>query len=297
MRQTLQAKSFFFDRMLPVRIIYTRHSEAADWHSHEFSEIAIILNGSAVYETDFCTSSVQAGDVLVMPADGVHKFHSEVDIEQYNILFQFEKLPVPSRDITRHPGFSSLFHLNPEYCRQMQYYPRFRIESAQELEQIKTMLNMAYQAQEQKQTGYALTVYGTFLLLIPILLENYQRTVPQSGTVRSPERLADCLDYMKHNFRKPLHNIQLAAVAKMAPASFVRHFRGATGCTPLEYLIRMRLDEASFLLLNSQLSIAEVAQQSGFDDSNYFSRLFRRKNGLSPREYRQQQKSAATDGK
>ena len=103
--------------MLPVRIIYTRHSEAADWHSHEFSEIAIILNGSAVYETDFCTSSVQAGDVLVMPADGVHKFHSEVDIEQYNVLFQFEKLPVPSRDITRHPGFSSLFHLNPEYCR------------------------------------------------------------------------------------------------------------------------------------------------------------------------------------
>ena len=72
----------------------------------------------------------------------------------------------------------------------------------------------------------------------------------------------------------------------MAPASFVRHFHAATGMTPLEYIIKLRLDEAAALLQDPNLSIAEAALQSGFNDSNYFSRLFRKKNNISPRGYR-----------
>ena len=75
----------------------------------------------------------------------------------------------------------------------------------------------------------------------------------------------------------------------MSPVSFVRHFRAATGLTPQEYLIKLRLEEAAILLQNPDLSIAEAALQSGFNDSNYFSRLFRKKNNISPRSYRKLQ--------
>lgn len=284
--ELLTAKNFFFDRMLPVRLFYTRCSEVAAWHSHEFSEIAIILSGAADYQTDFSTAKISAGDVLVMPAGGSHRFTDEVDIEQFNVLFQFEKLPIPGRDITRHPGFSALFRLNPEYCRKTGHYPRFRIENEQVMERVRFMLTNAYRDQESKSPGYPLSVYGTFLQLIPILLENYCRTASEKNLTCSPEHLADCLDFMQRNFRKELSTARLAAEARMAPASFVRHFRAATGCGPQEYLIKMRLDEACILLQNLELSISEAALQSGFDDSNYFSRLFKRKNGISPREYR-----------
>ena len=282
---TLQASKFFFDRMLPIRIYYTRCSEVADWHTHDFSEIAIILSGSAVYETDFSTSRITAGDVLVMPAGGSHRFHSEVDIEQFNLLFQFEKLPVPGKDITMHPGYSSLFRLNPEYCRKQKYYPRFRIRDAASLQYIRLLLTAASTAQEQKKTGYALSVYGAFLQIIPILLENYSSCVLRQNA-HIPELLADCLDHIQQNFRKELPTALLAEKAKMAPASFVRHFHAATGMTPLEYIIKLRLEEAAILLQDPDLSIAEAALQSGFNDSNYFSRLFRKKNNISPRGYR-----------
>ena len=282
---TLQASKFFFDRTLPVRIYYTSCSEVADWHTHDFTEIAIILSGTAIYETDFNSSPISAGDVLVMPAGGTHRFHTEVNIEQFNLLFQYEKLPVPGKDISTHPGFSSLFRLNPEYCRKQKYYPRFRIRNEASLSYIKLLLTAASAAQEQKKTGYALSVYGAFLQIIPILLENYS-----SGVLRQnahiPELLADCLDYIQQNFRKNLTIAMLAEKAKMAPASFVRHFRAATGMTPMEYIIKLRLEEASTLLQDPDLSIAEAALQSGFNDSNYFSRLFRKKNGISPRGYR-----------
>ena len=286
---TLQASNFFFDRTLPVRIYYTRCSEVADWHTHDFSEIAIILSGTAVYETDFSSSEISAGDVLVMPAGGTHRFHNEVDIEQFNLLFQYEKLPVPGKDINAHPGFSSLFRLNPEYCRKQKYYPRFRINNAESLNYIRLLLTAASSAQEQKKTGYALSVYGAFLQIIPILLESFLSSAPRRSSQHTPELLAECLDYIQRNFRNELSTSHLAEKAKMSPVSFVRHFRAATGLTPQEYLIKLRLEEAAILLQNPDLSIAEAALQSGFNDSNYFSRLFRKKNNISPRNYRKLQ--------
>ena len=283
---TLHAAKFFFDRMLPVRIFYTQCSEVADWHTHEFTEIAIILEGKANYETDFSTFPIKAGDVLVMPSGGIHRFSQEIGIKQFNILFQFEKLSIPSGNITKHPGFSALFRLNPEYCRKMRYYPHFSIKDTKDLDKINFILSLALEDQENKRIGYPLSVYGCFLQLIPILLENYQKTTPKNLNPRRPERLADVLDFMQHNFRKGLTTEQLADIAKMAPASFVRHFKAATGNTPLEYLIKMRLEETQIALLDKNLTIAEAAQQAGFEDSNYFSRLFKNKYSMSPKEYR-----------
>ena len=285
LKRTLQAEKFFFDLMLPIRLYYTRSSEKAHWHNHEFTEIAIVLAGSGIYETEFSVEEIHAGDVLVMPAGGAHQFHDEVGIEQINILFQFEKLSVPSRDISRHPGFSALFRLNPEYCHRMRFYPHFKL-CDNDLKRVRFWLTDAFEAQEAQTTGFALSVYGAFLQTIPILLDNYAPNAAENGLPHRPERLSACLDFMERNFRKEQTIDALAQRAGMTPASFMRHFKAATGCTPLEYLIRLRLDEARLLLLDESLSVAEAAQRAGFTDSNYFARIFRRKNGLSPREFR-----------
>jgi len=54
------------------------------------------------------------------------------------------------------------------------------------------------------------------------------------------------------------------------------------GMSPLAYVHRLRLEEAYRLLSNSSMNVAEVAGNVGFDDANYFSRLFRRKMGMPP---------------
>ncbi len=284
--QTLQARNFFCDSMLPVRLYCTHRSSGAAWHNHEFTEIAIIMAGLGVYETEFSVEPISAGDVLVMPAGGSHCFRDEVDIEQINVLFQFEKLPVPSRDVCRHPGFTALFRINPEYFHRMRYYPRFRLKE-RDLSRVRSLLITAYEAQKAKQTGFLLTVYGAFLQLIPILLDNYPVHAADS-TARVPERMGDCLEYMQTNFRREIGVDELARKVHMTAASFVRHFKAATGCTPLDFLIRLRLDEAMHLLLDEGVSVAEAAERSGFSDSNYFSRIFRRKTGFSPTEFRRQ---------
>lgn len=69
--------------------------------------------------------------------------------------------------------------------------------------------------------------------------------------------------------------------------SHISHqFCKATGKTVREYLTHLRLEDAKLLLTNSELSITEIAFSVGYSDSNYFSNIFNKKIGMSPREYR-----------
>jgi len=79
---------------------------------------------------------------------------------------------------------------------------------------------------------------------------------------------------------------ELAKVAHLSPNHLLRLFKTATGSTPGEYLLRVRLRHAAKLLRQSGLPIGEVAESSGFPDSNYFSRKFRALYGKNPRAYR-----------
>ena len=74
--------------------------------------------------------------------------------------------------------------------------------------------------------------------------------------------------------------------------SFRRRFKDATGEPPMQYLQRIRLETAKQLLATSILGVDQIAYRVGFDDASYFSRLFKRKAGVTPSEYRAQRSSA-----
>ena len=70
-------------------------------------------------------------------------------------------------------------------------------------------------------------------------------------------------------------------------SNLMRVFRKATGQTPIEYLVRLRIQRAMDMLRNTDLTVTEIALEVGFNDSNYFTRQFRRILGESPRSFRQ----------
>lgn len=82
----------------------------------------------------------------------------------------------------------------------------------------------------------------------------------------------------------------LAHIAGMSSSCFRHKFVRTMGLPPMEYLMMLRLRKA-LLLLNGPASVGEVARQSGFPDSNYFSRLIRHYFGYSPREIRKKYNS------
>lgn len=86
----------------------------------------------------------------------------------------------------------------------------------------------------------------------------------------------------------------LAAARGLSGTSFRRHWSRHVDVPPAKYLARLRMREASRLLVETQLSIAEIARAVKFSDPLYFSRRFRKETGLSATEYRRVHRPGTT---
>jgi len=90
--------------------------------------------------------------------------------------------------------------------------------------------------------------------------------------------------------RYPTHKFtieEMCVRTNMSRAVFFREFKKYYHAAPLDYLLKLRIQRASGLLVNTGLNISEIALECGFSDSSYFTLQFRRHAGLSPKQFRQ----------
>ena len=92
--------------------------------------------------------------------------------------------------------------------------------------------------------------------------------------------------YIDSNYAEDIRAETLAALSGVSVQHFCRVFRAETSMRPLEYLARRRISEAKSLLVNTDREIGDIGKAVGYEDRNYFSIVFRRIEGVSPREYR-----------
>ena len=92
--------------------------------------------------------------------------------------------------------------------------------------------------------------------------------------------------YIRYNY--PLDIQKLADECYLSISRFSHLFRQMTGYSPLAFQRHIRVEKSKLLLENQNYSIGEIAQSVGYDDQNYFSRVFTKETGLSPTKYRKQ---------
>jgi len=100
-------------------------------------------------------------------------------------------------------------------------------------------------------------------------------------------RLQPVLEYIDQHFADGLRIPDLAASVGLSRVQFHRCFRTLTGTTPYEYVKRLRLRRASQLLLDSDMTVAEIGAQVGWVDPFHFSKMFKAFYGQAPSSYRQ----------
>lgn len=92
------------------------------------------------------------------------------------------------------------------------------------------------------------------------------------------------LEYIKTNFHRPLSVRSLAGLAGLSPGHFSHLFSRRAGVSPVEHVVRLRMSEAR-LLLASGVPVKQAAYESGFRSPSFFTRCFRKRFGMSPREF------------
>lgn len=100
-------------------------------------------------------------------------------------------------------------------------------------------------------------------------------------------RIDSAFEYMNQNFKKNITLNEVSKLVSMTEVSFSRFFKTRTGITFMDSLLELRLGHASRLLIDTTQSVAEVAYNCGFNNISNFNRLFKKKKGCTPKEFRE----------
>lgn len=100
-------------------------------------------------------------------------------------------------------------------------------------------------------------------------------------------RVRKVRQHIESHFREEIRLQELADLVGMSPTAFSRFFKLRTGRSISDYIIDIRLGNATRLLVDSTMSVAEICYDCGFNNVSHFNRIFRKKKGCSPREFRE----------
>ena len=106
-------------------------------------------------------------------------------------------------------------------------------------------------------------------------------------TVSESRRVQKVQRYINSHYQENIRLSQLADMVGMTPVSFSRFFRLRTGKTLSDFIIDIRLGYATRMLIDTAKTVAEVCYDCGFNNISNFNRMFKRKKGCSPKEFRE----------
>ncbi len=98
-------------------------------------------------------------------------------------------------------------------------------------------------------------------------------------------------NYIDQNYMSSITLESLSSAIYISKDHLSHLFKTETGISPIRYVIQKRCEEASRLLLETDLSVKEVSQRVGYDDPVYFSQIFKKVTGISPNTYRKHERS------
>ena len=235
---------------LSARRIYSCAS-----HCHNDWEIVLVLSGSgeAVFENR--TVSFSAGTIYCCPPDMRH--HSQSKDGFQDLYLQVQDFP---------------FHKETDIL----------VFSDDEAKSFQGLLFLIHRFFHKKENNYARIVDAAYETLCQLLF---------AFAAASPKN--ECVEFLKNQLILGYSNPEFEIRSAMDKTPLCndhlrRCFKAETGMTPLEYLTSLRIGHAKKLLAqkeNARYSLQDVALLSGYYDAQYFSRLFRKKTGMTPSAY------------
>jgi len=257
-------------------------------HVHaDLQHLLFIETGNSKFEIDTKTFEIEHGTVINVPARCVHAFNFERDVRGWVVTLSVTLL---RRICQFHPEFKSLLNQYDIVSLHADEFALLRPRLVELDNEIKG-----------NRTGSAAAVESALLALLVHVMRHQQSRQISEQTSRNhgyaSDEVRDSDVGLVVRYKNMIESSFQHRIGAMEYATRLcvchEKLRGAcarvTGTSPLGLLNARRLLEAKRCLLYSNMSIASVAYESGFEDPAYFSRFFTRSVGKSPREYRLEQ--------
>ena len=275
---------------LPIMFNGRLQSSFVSEHKHEFDEIVLIVSGSGKHHTRFGTETVEAGTVLIIPEGETHAYSNADTMVLHNCMIRFRNIPLPLGELYHHPAFAALFLGDSQSYTRAGAFPTVKL-TGEDFQFAVELLDHCTREVQEKKPGWSLNCFGCFLQYLTLLMRYYKFPEKRSDAVH--QKICEVIESITSHPEQDISVKRLCRKLGLSESTLFRRFKQTTGMSTLEYLLAVRLAKAANLLAGEKtLPVSEIALQVGFNDSNYFAKLFRSRYNCSPREYRKQQQAA-----
>jgi len=249
------------------------------FHWHNEWEILRVLDGTLQMHLDDEEYIMQSGDILLMRGETLHGGEPDNCIYEclvFDLYGLFRKMDMVKP------------YLRPFY--QQQYLPQccFPVTEDCAVHAIIEELMHAFHSASTIDCRELETVACLGRLFAWLLKNGRYLSIPEqefSGRHRI-DQVKSVLEYIETHYNSSISLEDLARIAGMNPKYFCRVFRSLTHHSPMDYVNFYRIEQAAYLLDNSDLTITTVGTECGFWESSYFTKVFKKYKGLTPQQYR-----------
>ncbi|WP_428910903.1 AraC family transcriptional regulator [Niallia sp. Krafla_26] len=264
---------------LPVLAYAGQVSKNPNWnfpsHKHDnFCEIIYIRDGEGTFVINNVRYTAKEGDILIYNPGIIHEEYSN-----------------PSNPLeTYFCGISdvSIDSLNQLCIIPHKYEPVIRKNKYSEL--IETYFSTILEESSLRDPNYQLICQGLLTSSIALIQRAIKSQIVKSDGPDSNQLAFRIKEYIDKNFKK---NIKLEDIADefFVNKYYLSHvFKEHMHISPINYLISRRMGEAKNMLVSTELKVGEIARILGYDNPNYFSLLFKKTTGETPRQFKENHK-------
>ncbi|MBQ8409775.1 MAG: AraC family transcriptional regulator [Clostridia bacterium] len=230
-------------------------------HWHEHIELHYVMNGSCQLQYSEETIELGAGDCVVINGNELHQGGG--GLCDYVVIL----LP-PDLFEPHHVIFQKV--IRDEYAAGlvMNALEKYRTHNAVDMLEVKGYIYLLI--------AHLIRCYTYKTLTETVYSRYFDKLNKVNGAVR----------YINENYDKVLTTRSLSEMVHLSEGYFCQVFKEVTGKTAMEYINQLRMDKAEKMLMKTEMTVTEVAFSCGFDDANYFSRMFKKIKGKSPQSVR-----------
>lgn len=242
---------------------------SGDWHSvphtHSYAELFYVVGGMGHIQIDQELYPVSPRQLVII---NPNVMHTEVSLNASPL--EYVVLGIEGLELS--------LNLNQE--------SRFKILDYHDADNIYTCIRNILQETHSELPGSDTICQAYMEILVTRLMRSTDFSLNRDPLPSSNNQVAAVRKYIDAHFKESLTLDKLAEIGRVNKYYLAHSFKEEFGVSPISYQLGRRIEESCYLLRQTDMSLAQIAQVLGFSSSSYFSQLFRKHMGVTPSDYR-----------
>jgi len=242
-------------------------------HSHSHYEIYFLKKGNRTFFLSNALYHLTAPVLIIIPPHVLHKTEGSA-FERYNVNVSENYLDAFQKNVLNKKALSFIKLNN------------------QQVDILDNLLNQMNEVDRQdKFYNYITKALFSYLILQINKLKTETFSVNVNNKKLIPPQILKIIDYLNNHYAENLTTENISNLFFISKGALIYNFNKYIKCSPIEYLLNIRITKAKELLQKTDKTISEISELCGFSSANYFGLVFKSKENISPLAYRKHQRN------